>query len=287
MFPAAVYRVERTVKANGKLQAERYAKYYSIPYNFYIESHDIRIPLIPGRHSVTLKVSSFDWEVRELRKVSRPRVSENLEVQAHPLAVSSHLRDAVAAMFDTPRVRAGLSKPFLRPMMYPWSVKPVAEIYIPSDPDLPGQVRNVKTRTVTIDYSFEKHDGGFSFKAENRPSDETNFAGVFFVVEEEPKGASPLRTVVDISMTGLEYHLPQEYFDYIQACMAQMRATIAQVEYHFRYRAKPIPPWEPHIYPSVGDWVRHVTALHPHTLTGELLEQVQRIMTPAGASTAA
>jgi hypothetical protein len=285
-FPADVYRVQRTVRVRGTLQAKRYADFYTIPYHFFLESHSTnralegdpsarplsRVELQVGDGTATMNATTFEWEVH--RKRSRIAVTEEAKLGLSNLLADARVQvgmrfpngGATTTMSHRPGggVLGGLEPSGLD---WPWMIE---------DDEPEGQPLNTKTARVKVDYTFTQRDGGFTFTIRNRPAEEKNFVGVYFVVEEWPRNQDrPLRTVMDVSMIGVELHLPREYFDYIKACEARMRSIVDEMNRKFGARELPVPPWE--LYDNPGDWVRTVTRMHPGVITGELLSAARTI----------
>jgi hypothetical protein len=142
--------------------------------------------------------------------------------------------------------------------------------------DNSGQVDNERHGTIHIDYDLARSDGQVTIKLRNRP-EEGNFSNVFLVVEETPRpspGPVPvLRTAWDITTVGRELHLPQEYFDYAEECLAKFIALIAATARRTDF-GKPgpaIPTWDPARYPNVEMYLREVNQIDPHAIPRNLL----------------
>lgn len=272
-FVAAAYLVKRKIIVSVTLQPERYQDFYTIPYTFAVEAYatgsDLRpintllldrIELEPGTGTIVLnQVASFDWEVKsskiavdfagaEIQKVVK--LSKDKYVQMALTEPDFYLSDPAMKLIDV-------------------------SSFAMLDSDMPGLPSNFTRKPMPIEYTLTVSDGEATFQFNNFP-EEGNCAGVFVVIEEQPRGAnSRIRTLIDISMIGTELHLPPGYFDYIAMCRAKSRVIIKQIEHEFLLKEKPIPPWDPAVVVNPNQWVKHVLTQHPGVLKGELLQQAK------------
>jgi hypothetical protein len=283
-FDADEYYVQRSVLVHATTQPQRDQEIYTIPYKFYLESWPTilpegsehfgspmdRVEITANGKSATLNGLQFDWEVRELRVArsdSATKVIEKLRADKY--------------------VQMAQTRPNLLPIMNPWAQyasklgtkHPVAF----SDPDVPGTMRNQHSGQFTIDCTFSSADGYVEFEFRNSP-EMGNFAAVFFVIEEQAnidsKGNSGpiIRTMVDISMVGVELYLPQAYFDYIDLCGKRQSAIVDEINRkHISEKGIPLPSPDPYRYESLGDWVHEVIDQNPSLITGELLRAAKTL----------
>jgi hypothetical protein len=282
-FTTAINHVQREIKVIATLQSKRDQQSYAIPYTFAVESYPTsfdlsaytgikplaRVELNEQNESFTLKeVTTFDWEIKS-NKLATATSGATLQ-KVNQLRLDKYVQIAT----KHPDV--------FYPIMQPWS--PLSSfdfLSILSDPDLAGIPRNMGImREVTLEYSLELHDGQATIHFKNFP-ETGNFAGVYLVIEEQPRSLEnesmkpPIRTLIDISMIGVEFHLPSEYFDYIAMCEARSRVIVKEIEYAFQLKQKPIPPWDPYTQIPIHDWVNQVLKQYPTELDGEILQQAK------------
>jgi hypothetical protein len=279
-FPAAIYQVSRTIVVNADNQTQLYAKYYQIPYEFFLESYTStanvqdwssaiqRVPLTPGIGSIAINVQLFDWIV------------EGLPFTQGPRSHVSELRQLVS-------MYAGGSTEQLPVRRYP-GLDPAVAIFSDAvrygtSPDEPGIAQNYRYGMVTIDYELELSDGKAVFRLQNHP-DQGSFSGLYLVVEETPGsqaewGGAPifagrrvLRTTVDVSMVGLEYHVHPEYFSYRKGCVAKAAALLNRIRQLAQVRRISIPRWDPWKYQNVGGYLETI-----HQVSPQLLEQAEEM----------
>src|SRR5581483_8347417 len=285
-FDADMYYVQRSVEIRATTQPQIDQDFYKIPYKFYLEAWPTilppgselwgypisRVEITPQGQSATLTGLTFDYEVKpsKLRVAVRPSVKKALDT----------LR---ADKF----VKIAESRPNLLPIMNPWgllhSPLDVSNTVAFSDPYLPGVMTNKQQKSLTIDYSLRIGDGYINVEFGNRPA-EGNFGAVFFVIEElvnSDTHGNPgpiLRTLTDISMVGVELHLPQEYFDYIELCTKRQRGIVDEINRkHIAVKKKPTPQPDPYRYESLGEWVSQVMRENPGLLKGELLREAKKL----------
>ncbi len=282
-FVAAVHLVERKVTVHATLQSRRYQDAYTIPYTFALESYTTnsdltaqldsspldRVELKPGTDTITLhEVTSFDWEVK----------SSQLAIDFSGAVVHK-----VAELSQDKYVQLAKAMPEIfhsHPLVQLVDISAYASL----DPDLPGIQRNITRRPITDEYTLEYtltlNDGEAIIQFSNLP-EEGNSAGVFLVIEEKPKGMdSKIRTLIDVSMIGTEYHLPPAYFDYIAMCETKTRMIIKEIEHQFHLKGEPIPPWDSGAPSVVHEWAQQVLTEHPNVLEGELLQQAKLLTKP-------
>ncbi|MFN2136712.1 MAG: hypothetical protein ACK2UK_12210 [Candidatus Promineifilaceae bacterium] len=281
-FTAAVHRVRRRVTVRATLQPERYQQSYAIPYRFWLESypagHDLvpilsvppldRVELKSEGGALTLKeATTFDWEVSSTKLA---------------IDVSGLVQTSIGKLKKDVYVQLALQKPELyAPLTEPLDSSVLAF----PDPDLPGVARNLGRQSITLDYLANREDGEVVFEFRNRPPDQSgqqgNFAGVFLVIEEQPRDSEQMiRTQIDISMVGEELHLPAAYFEYIELCETRARVILKEIEQDFQLKQEPIPPWDPQEMPFVHQWVQQILKEHPNVLEGDLLQEAKKLAKP-------
>jgi hypothetical protein len=280
-FPADVYDVQRTWRVRTPVQPAFYAEQYAIPYRVYLESLSSgdpvsspwavvsRVELTGASGAATLpSARTYTWEVKKTTGIAfRPQ------------------RGAAIA-----RLAGGTPPPQLLKAPGMW-VRPLdvidLEAWFSADAaDNTGQLREPGWGSVTIDYEVRRSDGQLSITLRNRPGD-GNFALVFLVIEETPGPTgtrhAPIRTAVEVSTVGREYHLGQEYFDHVEQCEARLAEILDYLSHYVRVQpvGPPIPPWDPYRFRDIEQYVAAVYSLQPRLVPRQLMTRraLQRVRT--------
>jgi hypothetical protein len=274
-FPATIYQVARTISITVHKQPEVYtALYPAIPYKFFLESYAStanpldwtsaieRIPIPLGAGSINIKAELFDWIVEAVPFIQGPR--------SHPSELKQLVSMFAGGLTGTPSVRR-----------YP-GLDPAVAIFSDANkygtsPDEPGIAQNYRNGTITIEYQLELSDGKAVCRLQNHP-DQGSFQGVYFVVEETPGsqaewGGAPvfggkqvLRSNVDVSMTGLEYHVGSDYFKYRKDCVGKAVALLGRIYKLSQVNNIPVPKWDPWQYENVGAYLKAIREVSPRLL---------------------
>lgn len=272
-FTADVYHFPRELIVSTTKQPLFYADFYRIPYHYYLESYSGDGPTLDPKLALTrkeltqlsgsleLKASCFDWEVEEL-KISRTVMG------TAGLSSSSGLRQLAQSALDP-------TSPTRR---YPGLVDAKAlsdweKMQWGDDPDKPGMATHRRLGSINIDYDIESgdRDDRITIRLRNHPED-GSFEHLYLVVEEIPgpekTNLPPIRTSLDVSMIGLEYHLPSEYFQYCRDCLNKAAALLEKIRHLAQVSQVPLPRWDPWQYQSISDYVKAVQQEHPEMLKG-------------------
>lgn len=290
-FPAEVFAVRRTVTIAGQLQPADQATYYAIPYRFFLDSyqapydwpsvpdadpaHRVELPLGQGI-PLTVEVCTFDWEVRPPQGRRPPgnevvgpwrRRLPGLDGAGVPLG-RSLLRSAPGRVAGE-RVTT-LSAPKTRELL-----------------GFEGRPTSLRWTRAELICSFERADGRFTATVDTPPGGEINLAGLVLTVEEQPNQADarPLRTHVDLSTVGLELHLPQEWFDYVDGCRRRQNDIKDEID-RKRIPRRAVgprvgPEFDPNTYASPRDWLEDLVRQHPDQFSVNELQRFRQAL-PAG-----
>jgi hypothetical protein len=269
-FTATVYEFPREYVVTATRQpSAAVTNNYPIPYHYYLESYSTAAPTstsnppiarvelneldgVPG--TVELQASCFDWEVEEFRF-------------AHPAGPGTPLPSLI-------KYARAVLDPSSPVQSYPGLVdqKAIADweqMQWGDDPNMPGTATHRRVSAIHIDYDMQRADGEITIRLRNRP-DEGSFERVLLVVEETPgpQGfvSPPIRTVMDVSMIGLEYHLPSAYFQYQHDCLLKTIGILEKVREMAQASQVPIPRWDPWQYSTAGDYLDAIRQTYPELL---------------------
>jgi hypothetical protein len=264
-FTADVYHFPREFLLDFSVQPKFLSKNYRIPYRYYIESYvgdGLMLPELAlsrteikgGKGQVTLLASCYDWELEDSKL--------NKMVQG-VVAPATALRGLARSVFD----------PASPVRYYPGLIdqKEVSDwekMQWGDDPDMPGTATHRRQNTIRLDFAFEAapDEGHVTVRLTNHPED-GNFDHVFFVIEETPgpptANLPAIRSVLDIGMVGLEYHLPSDYFAYQRDCLNKAAALLNKIRDLARIGQVSVPRWDPWQFQSVAEYLAVIQTQNP------------------------